>query len=50
MNLFLVESNATAVYCPGLATGIGQVPAETAAQEMASAYRKFLASTRNWSQ
>lgn len=29
------------VYCPGLATGIGRVPYETAAMEMAMAYHKW---------
>lgn len=36
------SSVVTEVYCPGLATGIGQVQPETAAKEMASAYRKWL--------
>jgi O-acetyl-ADP-ribose deacetylase (regulator of RNase III) len=29
------------VFCPGLATGVGQVPYESAAKEMARAYRKW---------
>jgi O-acetyl-ADP-ribose deacetylase (regulator of RNase III) len=31
----------TDVYCPGLATGIGCVPFDVAASEMANAYRKW---------
>ncbi len=31
------------VYCPGLGTGVGQIPQEDAAREMAEAYRKFKA-------
>jgi len=30
------------IYCPGLATGIGQVPPEEAAREMALAVRKWI--------
>jgi O-acetyl-ADP-ribose deacetylase (regulator of RNase III) len=30
------------VYCPGLATGIGRVPPDAAAVEMANAYKKWL--------
>ena len=29
------------IYCPGLGTGIGQIPPELAAYEMAMAYRKW---------
>lgn len=36
------RSMITKVYCPGLATGIGLVPEEESAQEMASAYKKYL--------
>lgn len=32
----------TKVYCPGLATGIGLVPEEDGAREMANAYKKYL--------
>jgi O-acetyl-ADP-ribose deacetylase (regulator of RNase III) len=31
----------TKVYCPGLATGIGRVPPDEAAVEMANAYKKW---------
>lgn len=31
----------THLYCPGLATGVGQVPFEIAAEEMANAYSKW---------
>ena len=31
------------IYCPGLATGVGRVPVEEAAEEMARAYRDHLA-------
>ena len=34
------------VFCPGLATGVGQVPAEKAAREMANAYKKHIADNR----
>ena len=37
------SSVITEVYCPGLATGIGQVQPKDAAKEMANAYRKWLA-------
>ena len=34
------------IYCPGLATGIGSVPPDDAAREMANAYRDFFAASR----
>ncbi len=35
------EEVGRAVYCPGLGTGVGQVPPEVAAREMAEAYRDW---------
>jgi len=32
------------LYCPGLGTGIGRIPPQHAAREMADAYRAWLAS------
>jgi O-acetyl-ADP-ribose deacetylase (regulator of RNase III) len=35
------EEVGRAVFCPGLGTGVGEVPPEEAAQEMAQAYRDW---------
>ena len=35
------HTDVTIVFCPGLATGIGNVPPESVAKEMAHAYRKW---------
>jgi O-acetyl-ADP-ribose deacetylase (regulator of RNase III) len=37
------EDIGRAVYCPGLGTGVGMVPPDEAAQEMAEAYRDWQA-------
>lgn len=43
LNLASRHSHITKVYCPGLGTGVGCVPLQLAAQEMATAYRRWFA-------